>query len=63
MKTHLADTVLSLKQRQVILPAAYPIGLEMDKAISEFATDTEAQVQVLQKVFERFGGAFLLPVW
>lgn len=63
MKTHLADTVLSLKQRQVILPAAYPVGLEMDKAISEFATDTEAQIQVLEKVFERFGGIFLLPVW
>lgn len=63
MKTHLADTVLSLKQRQVILPAAYPIGLEMDKAISEFATDTDAQLQVLLNVNERFGGTFLLPVW
>ncbi|MEW6504199.1 MAG: uroporphyrinogen decarboxylase family protein [Chloroflexota bacterium] len=60
---HLTETVLKSKQRLFILPAGYPVGLEMDKAISEFATDTNTQIQVLEEVYKRFGGAFLLPIW
>lgn len=63
MKTHIADRILSQSRRECILPAAYPVGLEMEKAISEFATDTDTQIQVLEQVYQRFGGAFLLPVW
>ncbi len=63
LKTHLHETIQKTKQRLFILPAAYPIGLEMDKAISEFASDTDSQIQVLERVYQRFGGQFLLPVW
>lgn len=63
MKTHIADRILSQTRRECILPAAYPVGLELEKAISELATDTEAQIQVLEQVYQRFGGTFLLPVW
>ncbi len=63
MNTYLYETILNLKQRVFILPAAYPVGLEMDKAISEFASDANTQIQVLEQVYKRFGGTFLLPVW
>lgn len=63
MKIHIPEKILSQKRRECILPAAYPVGLEMEKAISEFATDTDTQIQVLERVYQRFGGAFLLPVW
>lgn len=63
MKTHIADRILSQKRRECILPAAYPLGFEMNKAISEFATDTDTQIQVLEQVVQRFGGTFVLPVW
>lgn len=63
MKTHIADRIHSQKRRECILPAAYPLGFEVNKAISEFATDTDTQIQVLEEAAHRFGGAFLLPVW